>query len=394
MKKLIFLFTMLCTILLSACSDSESWNVEHGKEISKVYREPNLLMTLNGDTVKGKSAMFLTSDLTSAEIMIINTIPGEDSISFSNVKLTDTGKDNIYTFTDSTKNEDRKVIIEGQIGNGLTIKVKHEVTSKAVGWWAPDSGPIIFNIVPKTPEEKVFLNGFYQKKDTIYVVNPPGVKGDDFVTVIKNMGNFITLLILKLEMEMAASGDMTVYWKAPMIPQLDDGNTAPGMIRYNVYNNKIYPAIAIDDMLASASISDLASSTGLTIDEILLLLNLGQKAYKGLPLPMTLNEDGSKLKVTITQEMLLPYMETIVKLLVPMMENLDLSEAGAAGSLLGITNEGLVAFISELGRVVQESQHFEMYISLKRITKKSAAEAPMTREEIIKVLKEQNLEIQ
>lgn len=404
MKKVFFLFITLCIILLPACSDDESWNVKHGKEISKVYREPNLKMTLNGKEVKGKSALFLSSDLTVANIVLINTIPGEDSLSFSKVKLTDTGKDNIYAFRDSTINDDRKIYFEGRIGSGLTIDVKHEVTSPVVGYWIPDSEPIVLNIVPKNPTDKVFLNGFYTKTDSLYIVNPPGVEGDDFVTVIKNFGNLASLFVVDLGITTEPDHDMSVRWKIPkinIIPGIPtiEGETEKGLIIYNVHNSKLYPALpSLDDMLASASISDLASSGNLTLEEVMVLLNLGQKAYKGLPLPIDISQDQKKLKITITREMLEPYMQTLVKVLVPLLENLDLSEAGTAGSMLGITNESLVAFVSELGRIVDESQEFEMYISLKRSTKKSADEAPVTKEDMIRMMKHYienpNIEIQ
>ena len=366
MKKAFFLFITLCIILLPACSDDEAWNVKHGKEVSKVYREPNLKMTLNGKEIKGKSALFLSSDLTTADIMLFNAIPGEDSLSFTGVKLTDTGKDNIYTFLDSTVNEDRRIYLEGQVGNGLIINVKHEVTSLVAGRWKTAIFPFTAKITAN-PLDSVDMKGFLNN-DVIPIVKGTGTSArQDFVGLLRGLGLTVGLAI-KLELEMKADDNLIVYWgpKISSVP-IPEGQLEEGLARYNVNNGLFYPSVALDDILSTASISDLISSMDgdFTLDEILLIFTMGQGIYNGVPIPYAISGNKNQnLDIIVTKEMLLPYMATVVKLLKPLLADLDMGGVNIGG----ITPEGLTAFVEALGVVIEKSESFELKISFTRVS--------------------------
>lgn len=362
MKKLLFLFITLSAILITACSDDDQG--PRPKEISKVYREPDLKMTLNGKDVKGKAVMFLTSDLASADIMLINTIPGEDSLLIAKTTMTNTGKDNIYTFKDSIKNDDRKVEIEGQISKdqGITIDVKHTVTAYAAKKWKLAFYPLEVKIVAD-PLDSVDVKGLFGN-NVIPIVKGPGTSArQDFVGTVKSLGMFLGMAIL-LEMELKADNNIIIGWspKLSSVP-LPPGQTPEGMAKYNINNGMIYPSIAVDDLLASASISELASSMGLTLDEILVLLNLAQQAYKGLPMNLTYtgtapNYNGMQLMVN--KEMMQPYMAVIIKLLAPLLADLDMGGINIGG----ITPEGLQAFMVAFDQAFEKSESFELRIAL------------------------------
>lgn len=362
MKKSFFLLITLSLVLITSCSDDD-WNQKYGKEISKVYREPNLKVTLNGKEVTAKSVMFLTSDLVTADIMLMNTIPGEDSLMFSGVKLVDTGKDNIYTFEDSTRNDDRKIAFKGQIGNGMKIDVTHEITSLAAGRWKTATFPLSVAVVAN-PQDSVDMKGFLNN-GVIPIVKGQGTSAkQDFVGLVRGLGLTVGLVI-KLEFDLRTDNSLMVSWKAPLIEQITDGQTEEGLVKYNVNNGLLYPSIALDGILASASISELMSSTGLTLDEVLILLNLGQCAYKGLPLPYNVNGTRNQnMQITITKEMLQPYMAVLVKLLIPLLEDLDMGGVNIGG----ITPEGLAAFVEALGVVVEKSESFELQLALTRVS--------------------------
>lgn len=363
MKKLLFLLITLSAILITtACSDDDQG--PRPKEISKVYREPDLKMTLNGKEVKGKAVMFLTSDFTNADIMLINTIPGEDSLLISKAILTNTGKDNIYTFKDSISNDDRKVEIDGQIGEDkvLAINVKHTITAYAAKKWKLAFYPLEVKIVAD-PLDSVDVKGLFGN-NVIPIVKGAGTSArQDFVGTVKSLGMFLGMAIL-LEMELKADNNIIIGWAPKMssVP-LPPGQTPEGMAKYNVSNGMIYPSIAVDDLLASASISELASSSGLTLDEILVLLNLAQQAYKGLPMYLTYtgtapNYNGMQLMVN--KEMMQSYMAVIIKLLTPLLADLDMGGINIGG----ITPEGLAAFMVAFDQAFEKSESFELQIAL------------------------------
>jgi len=385
MKKLFFLFIAFCSILTISCSDDD-WNQKHAREISKVYREPDLKMTINGKEVKGKNIMLLTSDLNAADIMLIHTIPGEDSLMVSDVKLTDTGKDNIFSFKGESVNNDRKVTFEGEIGKTLTVNVTHQITSKVVGRYKPQAvpfmqSPLVFNVVPSNPLDSVNMDGF---------LNYPGkLSYADFNGAVGLITGIVFSLMLDIQFDISESGNMSVSYESlnPATIPLEKGQTDPNLIRYNIKNNNsIYLSIAVDDILSSTSISGLLTGSGisgtdLTTQDILILVNLIQQAYKGIPLIVTMPDDNT-VYLSVTREMILPYLDTIMKVLQPLFADLDM---GAMGAQFGVTNEGLINFSNEFARIVKESKSFEMQIRLGRMAQKSTPE-PLTQTQLDQVI--------
>jgi len=383
MKKIYSLFfcIVLCSSLFISCDDND---IKENEQISKFYRGTNLQLTLNDNPVNGKSVMFATPDLSVADIMLCNqVIPGEDSLLFRAVKLQKEGDG--YRFQSSNSNDDRKISFTGkQSGANLILDIQHEITSPVVGKWQPDAQflgsaiPVYFNIVPINPDDKIKMYGFWGHEELTV---------EEFGSTIGGIFGLAFSMMLDISFELKNDGNFYVAWasKLPTVIPIEPGQTEDGLIRYNINNNMLYSAIALDQILGSASISGLSTDTGLTPEEILILLNLAQTAYKGLPWQMQMLNDNQNLYMIVDRNMMLPYMNVIIKLLQPLLSELDLGEMGEQ---LGITKEFFANFPNEFNRIVRESTTFEMQIRLKAKTTQKMQESSISRQQAIEAIKQ------
>lgn len=358
MKRSYFI-ALSCMLLFAACSDSNEGGLSKGP--SKVYREPDLAMTLNGEEVSGKSVLFTTNDLLLTDIALYNVIPGEDTLRFEAVELTP-GSSDVYTFSATSTTTDRVVSFEGTLNTTLHIDVTYTATSPVVAQWALDASegkPLSFEIDLSDPDELINLYGFWGY-DTVSSSEFDGV-----------MGGVVTfmLLVLDFSFDFNSTGEFAASWssKMPALIPIEAGTTADGLIRYNVNGDNLYLSVGIDQMLSALKISELTSSSliselEISSDEALVLLNLLQKLYKGLPLHQQTLNDGANLYLSVDREMMLPYIDLIAKLLEAALADVDL---GDTASQLGITNTFLTNFPSEFARIVKESNSFKMEFRLR-----------------------------
>lgn len=372
MKKSLFMLLCVCTCLLVSCDDSNSPST--AEAISKVYREPYLSMTLNESQLSGTSVLLKTSDLITADVSLYNVVAGEDTLIFKSVTLEPMLGVNGYQFTGSSSNSDRNISFTGVYyldEEVMQMDVTHEISSALVGDWKFDypytiSGrellySSLFDVEPSDPDDLINMYGFSDYELVDY---------DTFSDLFGSLMSAVaSSMILELSADFEQNGYASFACETGVLGGmfgLDVSVESPtGMVRYNVNENKAYLSIAIDKILGGLNISDLTSSdlvseAGLSFNEILLLVNLAQDVYKGLPMDVEY-EDENKVNLYLDRAVLLPYVDLILKLGQPYLSGLDL---GTMGAMFGITDEFLTNFPAELVRVMKESKSFKIVFRL------------------------------
>lgn len=380
MKKLLY---AILPILLACISCSDDDLPKNSDGITKVYRGKSLEMTLNDSILPGRSVLLSTSDFVTSDLTLYKAIPGEDEILFKGVKL-DKSEDS-YKFNNIESNYDGYTIaISGELSadNVLRIDIKHQITSEtftAVPRWKLEGnilkGGIWWEIVPNSPTDSVDLKGFWGRNKMPVVA--ASSKDDDMQSLLRSISGMLPMIV-KLYVEANNDGKIAFEWEpgaaASMLPfEFKAGKTDPGLLNYNLKEDSIlHMKVAIDKMLSALSIEDLikqissgaiGGDASLNQQDLTALIGLAQKIYTGLPLETKFYTEGTgtrakrKMELVIDRETLLPYAETLPKLLVPLVKDID---AGEIGTSMGITGEGLAAFLEETFRVVKESKEFKI----------------------------------
>lgn len=362
MKNLFYFIITICLFMFVSCSDDD--NSDYSEQISKIYRDNELKLTMNGKELKNKVVKLHTNDLNSAELMIRYTIPGEDSLMITSVKMSPyiiNESNPVYGLSGENIDSDRSIKIEGKLDRVLTIDITYETKSKIVGKWIPSTDQeknmaLSFNIVPSPGNDSINMYGIlgYEK---IPLVPKSGSSGTAFNEIISDMGIMIFSMI-QLEFDFDKSGELTMYWGTPVpIIPLPSGHSRPDMVKYNVKDKYLYAAIAVDSLIIDQTTRSESSNA-----DYLALIQLAQTAYKGLPFKLEFVNDDL-IYVSADREMMLPYAKPLINVLKPKMKDLDL---GLAGQIFGMDGETLAKFADEFVRALEESKEFELRFCLQR----------------------------
>lgn len=392
MKKTFLLLSVLLLVVLTGCDDEK---ITPGQEISKVYRMSELKLVLNGVERNHKSVNFQTADLRVAEITVMNVIPGEDQLVFSNVELGKLIGPNGYSFGAESITADRSVKIEGSLIEGLlTVDVDFELLSDVVGVWTLDSSPIEFHVTPSEGNEYINMYGFfgYDKIPVNGEVDPTAEANLEYI-LNQSIGPMLGMFV-KLDIDLQKAGELTASWGGNFGDLIPSGSSNPGMVRYNTKEDEIYIAVALDSILrkftetpevknAPAS----AEPSGFDIGKDLLpLYDLISKAYKGLPMKMTVSEDKNHLSVYVTKEMMVPYVSSLMNVITPLLSNINIDSEGIIGEL-GITKEFITGFLTEFGQLIYSCESCELRFNVQRTDEaESPANPELTKEELRKEL--------
>lgn len=359
MRKLLPSIFTLCFFIFSACSDNnEDQQSQRAKEITKVYRETNLKLTFNGKETKKRPIKCISVDAKVIDVNLMYLITGEKDLTFKKVPLRETA-DGKYTFQAEDSNDDRIIKIEGTISAGqnriLELNVAFESKTPLVGKWKLKpftfvEGPLDVQILPGDMP-----------------INMYGIWGDDetdsktLSEILNLIGGMVFGQMIDLRFEFTESGEMSAAWssQSETIP-LEPGKSKDGMLKFNTKNDNFYMAVALDSIKITKS--------ELSNDDILAIIDLVQKTYNGLPLKIEYI-DNENIALYVNRELMLPYIEAIVKSIKPTLASIDYGEMG---NNLGLNKESVPKFADEIVRVMKEADKFDIKILLKLDDDKSA----------------------
>lgn len=393
MKKLIYFFMLIIPLLsVVSCNDDDGISPEHA---SKVYRAESLNLTFNGQKFTDRRVEFITTDFKTADITIFNTIPNEDSLIIKGVSLLYDGN-NIYEFEANNTSAFRDINIKGKIDikKSLNLDITYKTTSNLIGSWTPDVNwafdfpyPVEFIIESDNPNDSINFNGFWGWKEK--------VSYEEFNDRIGAIFNMTFALALKLTVDFHKDGQISSEWKLQPNASfpIPDGQTKPWMALYNLDENYLYTALAVDSIIMDAtkpkSNNAIKASNEMPNNgDLLAIVKLLQKMYNGnTPLKYSLTDGNNKLDLWADREMMNPYFESIIKVIAPALRNVDLGkeseEMGASGPLLADLAE-------ELGRAFHNSKKFEIHFKFNRTTenvKSKSKTSPLSKTEIIERFK-------
>lgn len=357
------LLTVFSIALFLSCDGSESWTDKRSEELSKVYRDESLLMTFNDQEVFHKAVEFQTNDLSKANLAIRYLIPGESPLDIKEVTLNQINQStDSYSFVTSSLNSNREINITGSIGDKMNMDIHFKVTSPLSGTWSPtpttlNEAPLKLKITPGSGSQTINMYGIMDNQEI------PLVGGFD--ELIKIVGSSIFGFVIQASLDLPDSGDLIAHWK--MILGMPS-QSEEGMVRYNMVEDRVFVAVAIDNLIAANPETTRANTSNVEI-----IISLLQRIYQGIPLPITFSENDEKLQVIIAKDMMEPYLDALIEVLGPAIAEIDL---GAIGPILGITKENLSMFIPELIRVIKESDEFEIQLHLKRSQAKQMESSP------------------
>lgn len=376
MKKNYFILIMLIlsTILMLSCSDDDNFAKDESLRVSKVYRGDNLAVFLNERELDGRRILFVTKDLQTADLTLIKIIPGEDSLTFSNIvfeAIENTKGD--YSFVGHIASDYRTIDLQGQIVNDkMMVNIQHTVESDFVGRWKlpvisiPQN--IMLDITPIKEDATIDMQGIMG-----YGVIPLVSDDYDLNTFVGTLGLFVGMLNLELEFE--DNGNMEVAWKPSSLIPLPAGSYSGGIPHYNIDDSTMYLSIALDSLIVDLLPKDIltnGSLNGLDIKKLDIeeLLSFAQKAYTGLPIKYAVTVKGKKktLALHIPKEHLLPILKVAIPLLIPKLEGLDWksinAQAEGMGMELGLSAKSVGGLLEELVRVMDESPKFDFVLNL------------------------------
>lgn len=357
MKKNYPIYLILFALLLSACSEDENWTDKRAAEITKIYRDTELKLNLNGYPLKSRSVKFQTTDLKNADITFPYLIPGEDEIIITNAEISVLdGNPNLFGFTGTNKNADRELVAEGKVGDGLELNLTYKGTSQAVNHWKlASTSSITFKITPSSPDAKANMFGIMFAREV--PVSNGTISGFD-----RRLGSILGIvmnLLLTLDIDLQENGDFIAGWAPKTLVQFEAGNSPQGLLRYNVMNERLYLAADVAEILPNLLTANLTEGLPDDID-LEAILPLVKQLYHGLPLDLSVND---RLSLNLTKETFLPYYQ----LLCPFLETF-LAEADLPSGLpFGINNTSLSSLIVEIKRVMEESPEFTITLSFQPI---------------------------
>lgn len=374
MKTRILYFLMLPMLVLISCSDDDDASNRAG-ELSKVYRDEALRITVNGKEADNKVVEFMTKDLSAADITIRYVVPGESFYTIKGVPLIKAANSSdTYTFSGITVDDDKEIRIEGEIGSKLVLNVSFHIISPAVGKWTFPSmfagiSPLEFEIVPAFDKDSIDMHGILGNQKIPLI----GEKGS-LQSLIKEMGSLALGLLIAVNLDLHDDGKLAANWN---VTGGEPGESPEGLIRYNILNDRIYAAVALEMLFAGDE--SLRSGDGYDYGA---LIELVRSVYQGIPLNL-LFTGNDQIRLSVDKEMMMPYLDALIEVLKPVLIRLDL---GAIGTLLGITGENLALFADEFSAAVKRCDKFEIRFNMKRVqvNAKSSAVSPSEVQEILK----------
>lgn len=382
MKKVnLTLFSLIGLLVFISCSSDEDYEKEYSSKISKVYRGDNLTLTLNSEALSSGRVLFVTKDLQQAQVTLIKTIPGEDSIVFSGLNLEKTYMNtDAYAFSGTSVNADRMVAITGVLVDGTTmnVNVTHTITSPVANEWTmADITSIRFKIKHPNPNAVINMHGLLEVNEILLANHE-----ESFESSIPTL---LSLFIMMLgpTFDLDANGNFGLAWTGSneliIIPP---GQVPDRYLRYNIKDGQLYLAVALDSILGgmSGSLTDLIGGMNIANIDIKKILELVQNIHTGVPLNYELTQkttgSGSSqaivhtLSLTVTKEMMLPYIVPIAELLPPLLAGIDWESINNSleGIPIGLSNESIAGFLGEFIKIMYECEQFDIIFSMTRET--------------------------
>lgn len=344
MKNRFLWLLILGMALFSGCSDDDD---DFFKNYSVDYSADKLDLKLNGKSFTGASVSFSSADKENAAVTLNGLIPGEPTLEVKNLVVTElSGKD--YSFVGENKNDDRTISVEGTVKSGvLNLGTSFKVTSKVVEDWklapyvedsgVPVSSGLYMNIVPEA--------------DTSTIM---GMPVESFVIFASSIGGqLLPQLLTKVELKV--NGSLVATYLDMSAEEPSVLQSPEELVRYNVKDGLLY--LAID--LASLNLDFGALIDGRSEQGANGILNM---LVNGIPLKFDIKEEG--LLVYVDQQMMLPFMDVIREMLIPMMQNSDdLKE--------------MVPLVYDIIRLVEKSQKIELGLHLVPYVEEVPAPAAM-----------------
>ena len=337
MKNRFLWLLILGMALFASCSDDD--DKDPFKNYSADYSADKLDLKLNGMDITGASVAFNSINKENASVTLKGLIPGESALEIKNLVVTELSGDD-YSFIGENKNDDRTVSVEGAVKSGvLSLKTGFKVTSKVVGEWqlapvetddsgAPLSSGLYMNVIPEA--------------DTSTIM---GLPVSMFIPMVSNIGGQILPMLLK-KVEFKDNGTLI----ATYLENMDEMGSGEGnfvqsseeLVRYNVKDVQIYLSINIALLIPDMA-SLLIGRSEMGLEEMMNMV------VNGIPLKLDINEGG--IRAYVDQQMMLPFMNPIRELLIPMMQgNEDMKE--------------LVPLVYDVIRLVEKSKTIELGLDL------------------------------
>ncbi len=347
MKKCIFLIFILA--FFWGCKDDEE---QTSDLIAASYSGDQLVLSLNGISLKGRTVKIQPEKGSKAEICLNSLLPGEEQIK---ILVEGVQNETGVSIHGNDENEDRTLTIEGEINNGkLLLQASVVIHSEIVGKWKlPPGNQVaadrlnnsavyidITNPGIQSIKLPVYLyNGnvdannrpVYDYPQTAFIEDPGDGNGRWFAECIMNgsLSNFYSSLFS--EIEFMANGHVRlviVLWGKGESFTLSDG-----LLRYGVRDGKIW-----------LMIEEAEKSTNM---EIAFLLKQEEKRTK-----IAINKDLLNTFITLS-----PYL----KVLLNYQNEANMFNSGQA------TEESIRVFIDEdMPQLLRTAERFELGINLVR----------------------------
>lgn len=359
MKAKIYLLLIALPLMVWGCSDRMTYTEKRSGELSKGYRDSELSLEFNGEQTTNKSVFFYTDDLHNAEVSFNYLIPGEQSVA-TTATMSDGTEAGSYNFTGGHTNADREITYTGTVGDRLTAQLTYRSLSQAVGKWQTVKvmgKHIQFDIEPSHEGATIDMKGF-RGNHVVPLVSVGTEKS--LQSEIAGLSNLLFMMVVSLEVDLQENGGLIASWTSTM-PMIGNGQSQPGMVRFNTGGGKLFAAVAIDKLMEGGDLGSLEIPE-IAPGDVMNIYNLLHKVYTGLPLPLQFPEE-EKIEVRLTREMMLPYLDLVFGLLDGVVGDLDL---GSIGNILGVNGEILSAFLPELKSAIVDSPKFDIVITLNK----------------------------
>ncbi len=287
-KNLFYQLVLILTLCLAAACSSDDNKDKDSSSYAGTYTGDNLNMTVSGVTMSGKEATISDTGV----LTLKNVVPGQASI---DITLTDTNG----ALQGSTTFTGGSVSVSGNVDKSkLNLAVTIQMSNALIGTW---------NLLPYTVDTST---GALTSTPIFLDITPADLS-------VTFMGNTMTSTQFATSIEFLlgnyAQGMTSVTFDADgfMTATFATGikATCPkGLMQYYVSDKMIYFIPNLEAIMAIAS-------TRADMSNLLNLIN--QLTVEGIPLLFTVS--GNSLQISITKEMIMPYLEIFNSAILPLL---------------------------------------------------------------------------
>lgn len=134
-RKFMYLFVAMVSLsmVFTACSKDDESSI--AKEISKKYDDVNVVVTNNGEVVKGASVEIVEKGENTISLILSNAVNGHSTFEID-AEVSATTKATTYNFAGTKSVEGMEVAVKGNVLNGkVNVSTTVKITSPVVGKW-------------------------------------------------------------------------------------------------------------------------------------------------------------------------------------------------------------------------------------------------------------------